>query len=147
MTKEVLVSVRGKQIGYEGEDNIEIISQGEYYERGGKIYIKYDEQIEDENGVVHSMVKISDDEVELTKKGSVKVNMIFRENEKINSAYDTPYGQLMLGIYTTSIEKTIEETFVELVIKYSVEANGDFLSEATVAIKVQPRCNASVKLV
>ncbi len=146
MTKDVLVKVRGKQIGLEDEDEIEIINVGAYYERNGKKYIRY-EEFQEEQGSVLNMIKLDGQGVEITKKGSVGVQLIFRENEKVNSCYETPFGNMMMGIYTNSVSWTESEELIEVNLSYVIEMNGEFLSDAEVYIRVEPRDVGKIKLV
>lgn len=139
MTKDVLVTVKGKQIADDHEEEIEVINVGSYYERNGKIYIRYEEQMEGTDAVVLNMIKIDGDGIEITKKGSVGAQMIFRENEKINSCYDTPYGMLMMAVYTNRIQCSMEQDKIEINVLYSIEMNGELLSDADVYIKVESR--------
>ncbi|MDD6572279.1 MAG: DUF1934 domain-containing protein [Thermoflexaceae bacterium] len=146
MTKDVLVTVRGKQIGNNYEDEIEIINRGNCYERNGKTYIRYEEQQEESDAVIQNMIKIGSDGIEITKKGSVGAQMIFRENEKINSCYETPYGMMMMAIYTNRIQCSIEPEKIEINVLYSIEMNGELLSDADVYIKVEPLGMEQIKL-
>lgn len=47
MTKDVLVTVKGLETGYDNEDSMEIVCSGTYYFRNGKHYIKYEEIMEE----------------------------------------------------------------------------------------------------
>ena len=146
MTKDVLVTVRGKQIGNNYEDEIEIINRGSCYERSGKTYIRYEEQQKESDAVIQNMIKIGSDGIEITKKGSVGAQMIFRENEKINSCYETPYGIMKLAIYTNRIQCSMEPEKIEINVLYSIEMNGELLSDADVYIKVEPLGMEQIKL-
>lgn len=146
MTKDVLVTVRGKQLVDDESEVIEVINMGSYYEKNGKTYIRYEEQMEDGDGTVSNTIKISDEGVEMTKKGAVGAQMLFRENERINSCYDTPFGMLMMVVHTKSIECKIEENLIELDIAYDIEMNGELMSDAHVYIKVEPRALGNVNL-
>lgn len=146
MTKDVLVTVRGRQISDGEEDELEIIHSGLYYEKNNKIYIKYDEESENGQGVISNMIKIGKEGLEITKKGMVGAQMIFRENERINSCYDTPYGRLDIVIYTNEIRYKTEEDLIEVNMSYVIEMNGETLSESDVFIRVEPRGKANIKL-
>lgn len=147
MINDVIVTVKGVQLGMEHSDEIEVINVGRYNERNGKIYIRYDEQQPDVGGIISNMIKIDGKQVEITKKGAVGAQMIFREGEKINSCYETPYGMLMMGIYTNEVQCTISEMCIELKLSYSIEMNGQLMSDANVHIRVEPQGSGSFHLV
>lgn len=84
MTKDVLLSIKGLQIGEnEQNDTIEVISPGDYYFRNGKHFFMYEEVMEGQKESTRNMIKVRDNYMELTKKGAVNVHMIFEKNKKI----------------------------------------------------------------
>ena len=46
MTKEVMVTLSGLQLGDSGEDTVETVHIGEYYEKNGVHYLFFDELLE-----------------------------------------------------------------------------------------------------
>jgi uncharacterized beta-barrel protein YwiB (DUF1934 family) len=146
MTKDVLVTVRGRQIGLDTEDDIEVINVGTYAEKNGKLYIRYDERDETNSEVIKNQIKIDGSRVEIMKKGSMGAQMFFEENERVNSCYETPFGSLMMTIYTNSVDCKRNENLIELNIRYTIEMNGEHLSDANVNIKVQPMGGGSIRL-
>lgn len=146
MTNDVIVTVRGKQIGLESEDVIEVISPGKFYERNNRLYIRYEEQQEDMSGTIINTIKIGQDGVEIMKKGVIGAQMIFRENEKINTCYETPYGMMMVAIYTEHVQHSVSEELIEVNLSYKIDMNGEMLTDAAVYIKVEPRTDTNIRL-
>ena len=76
----------GEQIGeekdLEEEEPIEVITAGNYYNKNGKHYIKYEEIMEGEKENTSSLIKIQGDTLEVTKKGLNNVHMIIQKNKK-----------------------------------------------------------------
>ena len=59
MTKDVLLSIKGLQIGEnEQNDTIEVISPGDYYFRNGKHFFMYEEVMEGQKESTRNMIKI-----------------------------------------------------------------------------------------
>lgn len=84
MTKDVLLSIKGLQIGEnEQNDTIEVISPGDYYFRNGKHFFMYEEVMEGQKESTRNMIKVRDNYMELTKKGAVNVHMIFEKIKRI----------------------------------------------------------------
>lgn len=70
MTKDVLLSIKGLQIGEnEQNDTIEVISPGDYYFRNGKHFFMYEEVMEGQKESTRNMIKVRDNYMELTEKG------------------------------------------------------------------------------
>ena len=53
-------------------------------------------------------IKFGEHALELTRSGAVNVHMIFEENRKNMTSYNTPYGNILIGIDTRKIHITQE---------------------------------------
>ena len=74
MTKDVLISVSGLQMGEEKPEQIEVISKGNFYQKNGYSYVFYDEVIEGFDQRVRNMIKFKNGVLHVQKKGIVNVN-------------------------------------------------------------------------
>lgn len=69
MTKEILLSISGLHF-VDGEDgSVEVVTAGDYYNRGGKHYILYDEVVEGMSGHTSNVIKIGKTLWKSPKKG------------------------------------------------------------------------------
>ena len=105
LTKEVLLTLRGLQFDQreENADKIEIVTVGDYYKKNDKHYVIYEEVTEGFERPTKNRLKIGSQMVELTRNGLVNVHMVFQENKKNMSNYNTPFGQILVGIDTKRI--------------------------------------------
>ena len=138
MAKDVIITISGLQFEAEGNEPVEVISRGEYYSRNGKHFLIYDELSEEEQEISKCILKISEHMVELTKKGSSNVHMLFEENTSNTTYYNTPYGQLIIGISTQEIELKTEEEELELAIRYSLDMNYQYVSDCRLLVNARP---------
>lgn len=139
MKKDVLVSISGLQFEIDKEEAVEVISVGEYYNRNGKHYILYDEILEEVEGITNCTLKISDKQVSIQKKGANNVHMIFEANRKNITYYNTPFGDLQIGINTTSIKVTEEEDQILVTINYELDINYSHVSDCEIQVKITSR--------
>lgn len=140
MTKDVLITICGiqKRDG-EADEPIETVTPGEYYFRNGKHYILYEEVQEGIAEVTKCMIKIGDDSVDLSKKGSSGVHMMFQRDKKTRTSYQTPYGSLMLG-FTSKVIRVLEsEDTIHLNLEYDLEVEEERLAECSLTLKVQAK--------
>jgi uncharacterized beta-barrel protein YwiB (DUF1934 family) len=148
MTKEVLLSVKGLQIGVDNQsDTIETISPGEYYFRGGKHYFLYEEVMEGQTKPTKNIVKVTKDYMELTKKGEVNVHMIFERSKKNVTYYYTPYGSLLMGIDAYRVDVREEEDQIYVEVEYALEINNEHLANCRIRMKAIPRRESEFKLI
>lgn len=139
MNKQVLLSIQGLHFTDSDDDDtapVEVITPAEYYHRNGKHYIVYDEVSEDRSGNTKTRIKIGDNQVEITKKGAAATNMHFEKGKKHLTCYATPYGELMLGIFTNSIHLEEHEAELSLQIEYILEANYEPISECSLSLHI-----------
>ena len=116
MTKDVLVTVRGLQMTPDGDDTIEVTTTGKYYEKDGK-------------------------PVSVSKKGLINAQMNFEKENKLVSVYETPYGQMEMGVYTTGICLDERDDFLELKLEYLLEINNQHVSDSEILLQIRPQQN------
>lgn len=139
MTKDILVTISGIQIGPEDSDTIEVTTGGSYYYKNGKHYILFDEIGEEVHSIVKNTIVISPDSVDVRKKGAIDAQLCFQEGCKLNSFYTTVFGELELGIVTDRIHMKTEEERLELNLDYQLEINNEYVSENSLHLLVQAR--------
>jgi len=139
MTKEVLLTIKGLQ--FDGVDNAEYtdVFPAEYYERGGKRYVLYDEEMEGFPGRTKNILKFNEKEVEVNKKGVVNVQMLFEENRKNLTNYRTPYGDIVMGIDTTGIRFLETEDRIRVDVEYELELNFEHQADCKISLDIRPR--------
>ncbi len=136
MKKEVLVSISGLQYEIDKDEAVEVISAGKYYNRNGKHYVLYEEILEDIAGITNCTIEISDKKLDIIKRGANNVHMIFEENTKNTTFYHTPYGDLLVGIYTTLMKMTEEEDRIIAEVDYSLDINYAHVSDCQIQLKI-----------
>ncbi len=139
MTKDVIVSIKGLQFeksGSELGDAVEVINVGEYYNRNGKHYIMFDEMVEGMEGSIKNTLKISENGIDLTKKGLTNVHMIFEENKKNITCYNTPFGSMMIGLEAKEIDVNEKDESINVKVDYALEVNYEHLANCNITINV-----------
>jgi uncharacterized beta-barrel protein YwiB (DUF1934 family) len=137
MTKDVLINISGLQMDVEPDNPIEMVTTGAYYLRNGKHYILYDELSED-NEVTKNVLKIGPNSVELTRKGAQGSHMVFEEGKENLSYYDTPFGSLLMGVNTSSIDWMEKEEEMRLQVDYDLSVNSDHVSKCKIDVNIRP---------
>ena len=137
MNKNVVISLMGLQYAVEEEEApIEVISFGQHYKKGDKHYLLYEET--DESGkATKCRIKVSEKELELQKRDRSNTRLLFLPGEEYLTGYETPYGSLLVGVNTRSLELYEEEDFLRATLKYGLEINGEKTGECTLVLKVQ----------
>lgn len=156
MTKNVLVTISG--LHYEENimmreddemDAIEVITPAMYYFKNGKHYVLYDEVLEGIPGTIKNTIKIQEGKLlEIIKSGIMNSRMLF-EKEKINvTPYQTPYGELMVGTYTKSLDVEVEEEDINVNVRYALDVNSEKIADCDIHINIkanQEKCSADIR--
>ena len=75
----------------------------------------------------------------MLKRGVSNAHMIFDTKRKNRSYYETPYGQLNLGIFTRNIKIDEKEDNINIKVEYALDVNYEPLAECTIRINVKPK--------
>ena len=137
MTKDVIISVEGKQIVDGEEDVNETIAQGTYYNRGGKHYIIYDTY--DDDSKIENMIKFNEDIVEVSRKGEITGKLIYEAGKKKRSLYTTPVGDMLMALDTHDINIDCRDEKIEAQIFFEIFVEGDKVSDNEVKIIVKEK--------
>lgn len=139
MTKEVIVSIKGLQFVQEENDTVELIAAGQYSFIDGMHRIEYEEIDENESGekgITQNVILITRGMVQIMKTGMTTTQMLFEENKKNLTYYQTPFGRIMMGMDTSSIRILEEEDAIAAVLEYALEMNYNHVSDCKITIKV-----------
>lgn len=139
MNREVLVSIQGLQFSTgEEADRIETINSGQYYKKGDRHYILFDEVTEGCEKPTRNLIKFGEGLCSVNKQGVINVNMLFEEKKRNLTNYATPFGSVMIGIDTRSVKLAEKENRIDVSINYALEANYEHLADCKLKIAV---CN------
>ncbi len=146
MTKHVLVTISGLHYddsvmvmrGEGASDSIEIVNPATYYMKKGKHYIFFDEFVEGMPGTIKNRIIFDEgNQLEIHKTGLTNSRLFF-EKGKINvTPYQTPYGELLMGTYTRSMDVDVQERLIDLRVRYSLDINGEKAAECDIQIRIE----------
>lgn len=143
MTKDVLLSISGLHFDAAGEESdenepIEVITPASYYNKNGKHYVLYEEPVEGMSGTVKNTIKITGDHMfEIIKSGLANAHMVF-EKDKINmTQYETPYGELLIGIQTKRIDVNEQEDNISIEVSYALDINDEKVADCNIDMNIK----------
>ena len=71
--------------------------------------------------------------------------MIFEPNKKNITYYETPFGQLQMGIATTDIKVREEEDKMSVKIEYTLDVNESHVADCTLNMKIQSKAKKDLQ--
>ena len=140
MKENYLISVLGTQeIGGE-RDSVELTTTGDYYEKNSKRYIVYKEYDEENPQVSNlSTIEIDGDTVTVIKSGLYESRLILQKAVRHQCHYSTMFGDLSVGVYTDSLEDSLNDAGGELFVSYTLDFNAELVSKNEIQIKVKKK--------
>lgn len=147
MTEDVLVSIKGMQVlEMDAEDEVEVVTSGKYLHKNGKHYISYEEVMEGMEGTIQNLIKVDADGMEVTKRGLTNVHMVFEKDKKNVTYYETPFGNLMVGIAATNIAVKNDEKNIDVTVNYALDVNYEHLADCTINMSIQSKDGGGFRL-
>ena len=139
MTKDVLVSVKGTRLMGDGDDTVEVITAGTYYEKNSRHYILYDEVTEGMSGHTSNVIKVGENSLEITKRGLTNARLVVEKGKRHRTVYQTPFGGIELALTGQNLEVTETEKSIDIRAEYVLEINEENLAECTIEMNIRPR--------
>ncbi len=139
MKKDVLIVLRSIQSVDNEQNETELITPAVFTPlKDGGFSIAYNET--EATGFEGSKTVLScygNKRASICRSGSVSSNLIIDKDKKQHCLYGTPYGDLMVGIYTHSIINELNEDGGNLYMKYTVDINSSYVSDNEIFVRVQ----------
>ena len=117
MNNNVLIKISGLQMVDDTGDNVESMSAGKYY--------------------LKNTIKFNSETVEVTRKGLVTGKLVFKKGKNNQSLYSTPFGDLLMEVYTKDILLEEKEDNIDLKIDYELYANNSKVSDSIININIR----------
>lgn len=141
MTNDILVSVRGMQVldWQEGQEEVEVVANGKYLCKDGRHYISYEEVMEGMEGTIQNLIKVEPGAMEVTKRGLANAHMVFEKDKKNVTYYQTPFGNLRVGIAATDINVQDSGEDIDVTVSYALDVNYEHLADCTINMNIKSK--------
>ena len=145
MQENYMISIVGKQHVDGGTGEIRIDTLGSYVKKGDHWYIAYKEYDEDDpNRYQTSILKIESGEKVTLMRDNSATRLILEKGKRHLCQYDTGYGSLMVGVFTSSFESTLNEQGGSLRVRYTLDINSSLSSNNEISIIVKEAAKQDV---
>ncbi len=141
MNSDVLLTLRSIQSVDGNENSTELITQAKYKAlKDGSFQITYDEsEVTGFAGATTIVTCKGNKEASICRTGGNAVsNLIMDVDKKQHCHYGTPYGELMVGIFTHAIVNELDENGGNLYMKYTIDINSSYVSDNEIVMHISP---------
>lgn len=138
MTKDVALTIQGfHMLDGVWQEPVITSARGKYIFRSGHHFVSYEENLPE--GVVKGLLKLSEDGLEVSKKGALSSSLALSEGKRILTRYGTAAGTLEFETLTKSVSLQEREGRLELEACYALYARGgeEPLQESRIVVCVE----------
>lgn len=134
------ITIIGEQ-RVDGEDNkIEVLTEGKFLMKNDHFYIGYKEYDEDNpRRLVNNLIRIDENMVTISRKGAQRSRLLLERGRRHQCIYETVAGNLSIGVFTKTLNSTLNEKGGTLEVSYTLDFNADLVSENKFFIKVEEK--------
>ncbi len=140
MDNNYRITIIGEQEVDGSSDKVEVITEGNYKKGTDHYYIGYKEyDADDPNLFYDNLIKVEEKLVTIRRKGEIFSQLMLEKNRRHQCLYQTPMGDLMIGVFTKTLDNRLGEHGGTLEVSYTLDFNGDLASENRFFIKVEEK--------
>ncbi len=137
--QQVLVSVMGwTHDDDEPSDSVRLLTTGVLSGDGDAWRIEYTETQPD-NESNHVALTLSGGTVTMQRTGAFSTSMVFEQGRRFDGNYQTPYGDMAMGVYATHVNYKVERGPVgQVSLTYQLDLQGQFAAMHELRIRFCP---------
>ena len=137
--KDVMITVRSKQSNPDGsdEDSIELVTEGKYSYDSEKSVISYEESEITGFGGCTTTFSVYPNRIVMNREGSGSGDMIFDSEKRHQYYYETPAGNMMLGVVTLSSKSALHNSGGNIEVHYLLDLDNRVFSRNSFVIDVR----------
>ena len=137
--KEVSLVIKSHEVSFDGtsseENNETKLCNAVCYEKGSKIYLKYEDT--EEGITTTTMIVVTPEEVVIRRTGGVGSRMQFRKNLTYSFLYHTGFGDVPLTISTREFETDIQSEAIKIHLAYDIASQGEVVSSHRIQLEAR----------
>lgn len=134
--KKAIIKITDRHIQDGEEYEAELTTSGEFEitENGCKVvYTETDEELEN---CVTTLDVVGSEKISMTRAGKYNTEMVIEKDRRHSCFYQTPYGELMMGIFAKKVVNEMTENGGTLNFSYTIDFNNTPASENELTVSV-----------
>lgn len=132
------ILIVGKQSYENDSGEVSLNTTGSYTKRGNARFISYKEYDEDEpHKSQTAIMKIEKDKVTLMRAHS-STRLILEKGKRHLCLYDTGFGAMTLGVFTSSLSSSLDDCGGMVDVKYTLDIDSNLSSHNEIKVEVKP---------
>ena len=134
MEKERIIKITDLEA--DGEDAVELTTRGVLRGDENNYSLHY-EEIFGEGLSSKTVIRVKNKKsASIIRKGSINTEIMLEAGKRHNCSYQTPYGDMMVGVFAREVFSSVGEHGGELRLHYTVDLNGSLNASKEMVISV-----------
>ena len=149
MEKNVVISIKGRQRYVDNDaDAIELVTEGCLKKENFGYMLTYQEsEMTGLDGTITTILVDTDTEqVTMMREGEVNTQMVFRHGRRHMAMYQTPYGNMTIGVNARHVLIDLDEHGGDLELDYDIEIDHAVAGRNMFMIHVEESNSSSLKM-
>lgn len=138
--KQVLITVNSTFTAPGSTDRTEFFSEGQLYQKNGKVYVMYPTLQEDGSQVKTTIIVHSPEKLTLKNSGDAAYSITLQEGVTTENLISYGGFELLVGVHPEQIIHGLDgDGLGDLQLIYRLETNGELLSKNQIEITIKPK--------
>ncbi len=137
--KKAIIKITDRHVQDGEEYECELTTSGEFMLTEKGCIVKYTETDEELENSVTWLDAEGSQKISMTRTGKYNTEMIIEKDRRHTCFYETPYGELLMGIYAKSIFNDMSANGGTLKFSYTIDFNNVPASENELTVNVTPK--------
>lgn len=123
----------------EVEEPIRVMTSGQLRKTPLGYMLRYEESLHDEDTgqvqISQVILSMQPGRVVMNRLGDFAMTLVFEKDTRFESQYHTPYGNLMLALYTTQVHVKLSPEKGSIFLEYQIDSNGTYAITRVIAME------------
>ncbi len=137
--KNALITIVDRHFSDGDDYSCELTTAGQFEMSEKGCVIVYNEASEELADCVTSLKVEGSEKITMTRTGSYQTELIIEKDRRHNCFYQTPHGELIMGVYAKVIENKMTENGGTLRFSYTIDFNNVPAAENELLFTVVPK--------
>ncbi|MEJ8307293.1 DUF1934 domain-containing protein [Saccharibacillus sacchari] len=134
----VLITINSRQDGEKVEQKL----AGQVFQKNKSLYIRYEEPGASGGESVRTLLKVTQDELKVTRHGEVESEQSFRKGDSLPGFYRSPYTRFDMVTHTRELSVRMQGSTGEIHWEYELEVQDVLSGHFAVSLTIQEEVNS-----
>lgn len=138
MRENYWINIVGRQKIDDDVGEVTLTTLGSYVTKGDTRFIVYKEYDPDRNNAATtSVLKVDGGNTVTLMRGGGNTRLILEKGKRHQCQYDTGFGALLVGVFTSEVDSRLHDKGGELAVNYTLDINADLSSVNEILITIK----------